>query len=86
MAKEITQNRKAIIVTPELCIGCRACQVACKSWNQLPGIKTTNSGTYQNPPDLASARNAATTGWQGNRCVYFDAVEALDFYVPLKEV
>ena len=50
-----TKNRKAILVTPEVCIGCRACQVSCKSWNQLPGIKTRNSGTYQNPPDLASA-------------------------------
>jgi formate dehydrogenase iron-sulfur subunit len=48
-------NRMAILVTPEACIGCRACQVACKSWNQLPAIKTTNNGTYQNPPDLASA-------------------------------
>jgi len=55
MANNITKNRKAILVTPENCIGCRACQVACKSWNQLPGIKTKNNGTYQNPPDLASA-------------------------------
>ncbi len=49
------KNRKAILVTPEDCIGCRGCQVACKSWNQLPGIKTKNNGTYQNPPDLAGA-------------------------------
>ncbi len=55
MANDNTTNRKSILVTPELCIGCRACQVACKSWNQLPGIKTKNNGTYQNPPDLASA-------------------------------
>jgi formate dehydrogenase iron-sulfur subunit len=55
MANDNSKNRKAILVTPEVCIGCRACQVACKSWNQLPGIKTKNNGTYQNPPDLASA-------------------------------
>jgi formate dehydrogenase iron-sulfur subunit len=55
MANNNSKNRKAILVTPEVCIGCRACQVACKSWNELPGIKTDNSGTYQNPPDLASA-------------------------------
>jgi formate dehydrogenase iron-sulfur subunit len=55
MANNNTKNRKAILVTPEVCIGCRACQVSCKSWNQLPGIKTKNTGTYQNPPDLASA-------------------------------
>lgn len=49
------KNRKAILVTPEACIGCRGCQTACKSWNQLPGIKTKNNGSFQNPPDLASA-------------------------------
>jgi len=35
------------------------------------------------PMALASAGDAATTGWQGDRCLYFDAIEALDFYVPL---
>ena len=54
MANDNMKNRKAILVTPEDCIGCRACQVACKSWNQLPAIKTTNNGSYQNPPDLMS--------------------------------
>ena len=49
------KTRKAILVTPEVCIGCRGCQTACKSWNQLPGIPTKNSGSTQNPPDLASA-------------------------------
>jgi formate dehydrogenase iron-sulfur subunit len=49
-----TENRKALLVSPELCIGCRGCQTACKNWNQLPGEKTKNTGTYQNPPDLES--------------------------------
>lgn len=47
------KERKAILVTPEICIGCRGCQTACKSWNQLPGLHTKNSGSTQNPPDLA---------------------------------
>jgi len=34
------------------CTGCRACQLACKQWNQLPARQTVNTGTYQNPPDL----------------------------------
>lgn len=38
------------------------------------------------PPGLASAGDATTTGWQGSRCVYFDAIEALDFYVSLEGV
>ena len=49
------EKPKGVLVDLTRCIGCRGCQVACKSWNQLPGIKTENSGTYQNPPDLASA-------------------------------
>ena len=48
------KDRKAILVTPEVCIGCRGCQTACKNWNQLPGQTTSNTGTYQNPPDLTS--------------------------------
>lgn len=44
--------KKALLVSPELCIGCRGCQVACKSWNQLPADMTKNNGTYENPPDL----------------------------------
>jgi hypothetical protein len=26
------------------------------------------------------------TGWFGDRCAYFDAIEAADFYVPLRGV
>jgi len=35
------------------CIGCRACQAACKTWNQDQLEKTVNRGTHQNPPDLS---------------------------------
>lgn len=44
--------RMAILVSPEVCIGCRACQVACKSWNQLPAEKSVNRGSFENPADL----------------------------------
>ena len=44
--------RMSLLVSPELCIGCRACQIACKSWNQLSAEKTKNHGGYENPPDL----------------------------------
>ena len=44
--------RKALLISPELCIGCRGCQTACKAWNQLPATKTVNKGTFENPPDL----------------------------------
>jgi formate dehydrogenase iron-sulfur subunit len=44
---------KAFFVDTTLCIGCRACQIACKQWNQLPATKTENRGGYQNPEDLS---------------------------------
>ncbi|NWF75149.1 MAG: 4Fe-4S dicluster domain-containing protein [Nitrospirae bacterium] len=35
------------------CIGCKACQVACKQWHQLPPETTTFIGSYTNPPDVS---------------------------------
>ncbi len=44
---------KAFFIDTTVCTGCRGCQIACKQWNQLPGTKTKNRGTYQNPEDLS---------------------------------
>jgi len=49
MAKE-----KAILVDTTKCTACRACQVACKQWNQNKAEKTKNRGSYENPPSLSS--------------------------------
>lgn len=47
-------NEKAILVDESKCTACRACQVACKEWNQNSAVKTTNTGSYENPPTLGS--------------------------------
>ena len=44
---------KSILVDTSRCTGCRGCQVACKQWNELPGTRTKQAGTYQNPPDFS---------------------------------
>jgi len=44
---------KSILVDTSKCTACRGCQVACKQWKGLPGTKTKQTGTYQNPPDLS---------------------------------
>ena len=44
---------KAILYDARKCTACRACQVACKQWNELPAEATTNRGTYENPPALS---------------------------------
>src|SRR5260370_9362743 len=39
-----------------VCIGCKACEVACKEWNQLPaengGIRGLRGDSYDNPRRL----------------------------------
>ncbi|MFH1729963.1 MAG: 4Fe-4S dicluster domain-containing protein [Pseudomonadota bacterium] len=44
---------KAFFIDTTKCTACRGCQVACKQWNMLPGEKTKNVGSYQNPQDLS---------------------------------
>ena len=34
------------------CIGCKACEVACQEWNDLPLVPTEQVGTYQTMPTL----------------------------------
>lgn len=44
---------KTFFIDTSLCTACRGCQVACKQWHGLPAEKTSNRGTYENPPDLS---------------------------------
>ena len=44
---------KARLIDVSKCMACRACQVACKQWNELPAEHTTQRGTYENPPELS---------------------------------
>ncbi|MEW6111745.1 MAG: 4Fe-4S dicluster domain-containing protein [Thermodesulfobacteriota bacterium] len=45
----------SILVDTSKCTACRGCQIACKEWNQLPGVPTKNVGSYENPQDLSAA-------------------------------
>ena len=45
---------KAMLIDTTRCIGCRGCQVACKSWHNLPGERTTFSETWSNPRHMNS--------------------------------
>ena len=45
---------KAMLIDTTRCIGCRACQTACKSWNNLPAAPSTFSETWSNPRFLSS--------------------------------
>jgi len=43
----------AKLVDMSRCIGCKACEVACKEWNELPPEETHNFGSYQSHEDLS---------------------------------
>ena len=43
----------AKLIDTTVCIGCKACEVACQEWNEHPFSGGAYSGTYQTLPDLA---------------------------------
>jgi formate dehydrogenase iron-sulfur subunit len=43
----------SILIDTTVCTACRACQVACKQWHDLPAEPTTNNGGFQNPENLS---------------------------------
>jgi formate dehydrogenase iron-sulfur subunit len=45
---------KAMLIDTTRCIGCRACQTSCKSWNNLPAAPSTFSESWSNPRFLSS--------------------------------
>ncbi|MEZ0248101.1 MAG: 4Fe-4S dicluster domain-containing protein [Thermoproteus sp.] len=44
----------AVLVDLDKCIGCRACQLACKDWNGLQPTKTAFSPTFTEPQTLTA--------------------------------
>lgn len=44
----------AVLVDLDKCIGCRACQLACKDWNGRPAEKTVFTGTLTSPKSLTA--------------------------------
>jgi len=44
------QERVAKLVDTTTCIGCKACEVACMEWNDLPFRQTTFDNSYQTMP------------------------------------
>ena len=46
------QPQVAKLIDVSVCIGCKACQVACSEWNDLRDDVGENYGVYDNPRDL----------------------------------
>lgn len=48
------QAEVAKLIDVSICIGCKACQVACSEWNDLRDEVGQNVGVYDNPIDLTA--------------------------------
>ncbi len=63
-------TEQAILFDSSRCSGCKACQVACKTWNSLPSPLEKNSqewnGSLQCPPDLGSNTRLIITFNEGD--------------------
>src|SRR2546425_9612965 len=56
----------AMFTDVSLCIGCRACQVACKQWNQLAPEEPEWTGTYQNHHHFTDKSYRLVRVFEGN--------------------
>jgi formate dehydrogenase iron-sulfur subunit len=55
-AWERPEARKGFFTDTSICIGCKACEVACKEWNALPDDGFTLTGnSYDNTGDLGAS-------------------------------
>ena len=56
------QRPKGFFTDTSLCIGCKACEVACKQWNQLPADGNELSGnSYDNTGALGPPRGGTSS-------------------------
>ncbi|MHB1837202.1 MAG: 4Fe-4S dicluster domain-containing protein [Solirubrobacteraceae bacterium] len=52
---EMAQPRMGFFTDTSVCIGCKACEVACKEWNQIPmSIQGFTGHSYDNTIDLGA--------------------------------
>jgi formate dehydrogenase iron-sulfur subunit len=53
-AHSAPENEIGILYDVSKCVGCRACQMACKRWNKLPGETTDVQKLYETPLGLSA--------------------------------
>jgi formate dehydrogenase beta subunit len=53
MYRAVADKQVCKLVDTTTCIGCKACEIACQEWNDLPFASTVFDNTYQTMPDTA---------------------------------
>jgi len=49
----VREERVAKLIDVTTCIGCKACEIACQEWNDLPFVETTFQNNLQTMPDTS---------------------------------
>jgi formate dehydrogenase iron-sulfur subunit len=53
MVRDLKETQVCKMVDTTTCIGCKACEIACQEWNDLPFATTSFDNTYQTMPDTS---------------------------------
>jgi len=53
MYRAVADKQVCKLVDTTTCIGCKACEIACQEWNDLPFASTMFDNTYQTMPDTS---------------------------------
>jgi len=51
MARDVEEKQVCKMVDTTTCIGCKACEIACQEWNDLPFASTIFDNTHQTMPN-----------------------------------
>jgi len=70
-----SSGKRAMLYDANKCVGCRACQSACKSWNKLREESVGYGGIYENPGSLSGTTwtliKARELGLNGTNRLFF---------------
>jgi formate dehydrogenase iron-sulfur subunit len=93
IGESTSQRRKPVVakfIDTTTCIGCKACEVACQEWNDLPTLETKRFGSYQTLPTLqaeywnlikfAEVEDASSLTWlmRKDNCMHCDEPGCLE--------
>jgi formate dehydrogenase iron-sulfur subunit len=77
---------KGVLYDVNKCVGCRACQNACKSWNGLPADSFGYGGIYDNPSELSAKTftliKAKEFEIKGNKELLFTKYQCMHCKIP----
>ncbi len=79
-------EEKGVLYDVSKCVGCRACQNACKSWNGLPPDAVGYGNIYDNPSDLSAKTftliKAKEFEIKGNKELLFTKYQCMHCKIP----